>query len=179
MTHPSPTAAPPRPRRGKGIWLAGRPSAKPRPASGAPHGVPGQARGGIALTLAALLLAAPAGAQIIPTGYPAADIALTSALSDQRVFLTCTALEAKNHQTALDFWQSDVAAAVALLTEKGVPPAAITAFATAAQPENLALPPDTPFSEVRDYCHAQEHWFMRWSRRDFTELAVALPKAFE
>ncbi|WP_136645132.1 hypothetical protein [Tabrizicola sp. YIM 78059] len=49
----------------------------------------------------------------------------------------------------------------------------------AAAPETLALPPDTPYSEVARYCQAQTQWFMRWNRRDFIQLATALPEAFE
>ena len=127
---------------------------------------------------ALLLLATPSSAQIIPTGTPAADIALSQALADQRVFLTCTALDPDNHRIAVEFWQQDTAAAVAILTENSVPPEAIAAFTAAADPETVALPPDTPFAEVTDYCQAQPHWFMRWSRRDFTELARVLPEAF-
>jgi hypothetical protein len=133
--------------------------------------------GGLALALT-LALTPPATAQIIPTGTPAADIVLSRALADQRAFLTCTALDPDNHRMILDFWQADIAAAVAILTENAVPPEAIAAFTAAADPAALALPPDTPFAEVRDYCQAQTHWVMRMNRRDFTELAVALPEAF-
>lgn len=129
--------------------------------------------------LAALLLPLPALAQVIPTGTPAADILLSRAIADQRVFLTCTALDTENHQTALDFWQQDVAAAVTILTAHNVPPKAITAFTTAAQPENLLPAEDTSFAEVQHFCAAQDQWFQHWSRRDFTELAAQLPEAFE
>jgi hypothetical protein len=126
-----------------------------------------------------LCLALPATAQIIPTGTPAADIVLSQALADQRVFLTCTALDADNHRIALDLWQADVAAAVTLLKAKAIAPEAITAFTAAADPAALALPPDTPFAAVADYCRAQPQWFMRWTNRDFTELARALPEALK
>jgi hypothetical protein len=128
--------------------------------------------------LLALLLTTPTHAQIIPTGSPAADIVLSRALADQRVFLTCTALDPDNHRIARDFWQADVAAAVTVLTENAVPPEAIAAFTAAADPAALALPPDTPFAEVADFCQAQAKWFLRWNRRDFTELARQLPGAF-
>ena len=95
------------------------------------------------------------------------------------MFLTCTALDAKNHQIALDFWQADVATAVTLLTDHGTDPAAIAAFTTTAAPENLLPAEDTPFAEVQDFCISQEHWFQRWSRRDFTELAATLPGVLE
>ena len=189
MTRPTPKPAPEAPllpRRGEGMGV--RPPARPRP--GPEPGprpiqratrsgeIPGQARDGVIVALLALLLAPPAAAQIIPTGSPAADIVLSQALADQRVFLTCTALDPDNHRIILDFWRQDSAAAVAILTEHAVPPEAIAAFTAAADPAALALPPDTPFAEVRDYCQAQTHWFMRMNRRDFTELAVALPEAF-
>ncbi|WP_374647366.1 hypothetical protein [Tabrizicola sp.] len=131
----------------------------------------------LAFLAAVALLATPAAAQIIPTGSPTADILLTTALSEQRVFLTCTALDAADHQTALAFWQGDVDAALALLAERNVPAQAIQAFRAAARPEALMPAPDTPFAEVQEYCAAQENWPQRWQRRDFTELARALPEA--
>ena len=123
----------------------------------------------------ALCLALPASAQIIPTGSPAVDILLARALADQRVFLTCTALAAETHEAALDLWQADVTATVALLGEKAVAPDVITAFTAAADPATLALPADTPFAAVADYCRAQADWLTRWTSRDFTQLARALP----
>ena len=78
-------------------------------------------------------------------------------------------------QTALDFWQEDVAAAVTLLTKHGIPPEAIAAFTTAARPENMMPAPDTPFADVQAYCLGQDQWFMHWNRRDFTDLAATLP----
>ena len=186
-TPTAPTSASPPPRgEGPGVGgLAHRPDTNPRP--GPEPGprptprtmrqVPGQARDGIAFCLAAHLLPLSATAQIIPTGSPTADILLTTALSEQRVFLTCTALDAANHQTALTFWQGDVAAALALLTERNVPAEAIQAFRAAARPEALMPAPDTPFAEVQEYCAAQENWPQGWQRRDFTELARALPEA--
>jgi hypothetical protein len=140
--------------------------------------VPGQARDGVILTLLALLLATGASAQVVPTGTPAADIVLTQALADQRLFLTCTALEPQNHQLILDFWAADVAAATAILADNGVPEEAIAAFTQAALPENLMPAPDTPFATLREIC-SDPLWFQRMMRRDFTELAVQLPKALE
>ena len=157
MTHPSPTTLPQAPSLLRQSQRAGISS--------------------LSAVLVFALFAAPAFAQIVPTGSPAADIVLSQALADQRVFLTCTALEPESHRLIIDFWQADVAAAVAFLTEKGVPPEAIAAFTAAADPAALALPPDTPFAEVVDYCQAQTHWFIRMNRRDFTELARALPEA--
>ncbi|CAN1548146.1 hypothetical protein MCELHM10_02058 [Paracoccaceae bacterium] len=159
MTHPTPNTATSASPRGFG-----------RPLRLCLHGAP---------LLAALLLTTPTAAQVIPTGTPAADILLSRAISDQRVFLTCTALDPENHQTALDVWQQDVATAVTILTDHKVPPEAITAFTTAAQPENLLPPEDTAFAEVQHFCAAQDQWFQHWSRRDFTELAAQLPEAFE
>ncbi len=146
-------------------------SASPPPRGAGAGGRP------LALLAAVTLLATPAAAQIIPTGSPTADILLTTALSEQRVFLTCTALDAADHETALAFWQDDVGAALALLAERNVPAQAIQAFRTAARPEALMPAPDTPFAEVQEYCAAQDGWSRRWHRRDFTELARALPEA--
>lgn len=131
----------------------------------------------LAILAAVTLLVPPAAAQIIPTGSPTADILLTTALTEQRVFLTCTALDAADHETALAFWQDDVDAALALLTERNVPAQAIQAFRTAARPEALMPAPDIPFAEVQEFCAAQDDWPRRWQRRDFTQLARALPDA--
>ena len=158
MTNPAPTAAPeapPLPLCGEGSGVGGRP---------------------LAVLAALIFLPLSATAQVIPTGTPAVDILLSQAIADQRVFLTCTALDTANHQTALDFWQEDVAKAVTLLTAAKVPPDAIAAFTAAAAPENLLPAEGTPFAEVMDFCAAQDHWFEHWSRRDFTELAASLPK---
>lgn len=129
--------------------------------------------------LAALLLANAATAQIIPTGSPAADILLSTAITEQRAVLTCSALDPAIHQTALTAWQDDVAAAVAILAENGVPPAAIAAFQDAASVGNLLPAEDTPFAAVMAYCKAQDGWAARQGRGDFTELGRALPGAFE
>ncbi len=172
MTHPTPTAATTASPRGMG-----------RPRRVCIHGAPWLAAPLLTLLLTTPTLAQviPTGtpAQVIPTGTPAADILLSRAISDQRVFLTCTALDAENHQTALDFWQADIAAAVTLLTAQNIPPEAITAFTTAAAPENLLPPEDAPFADIQHFCAAQDQWFQHWSRRDFTELAAQLPGAFE
>jgi hypothetical protein len=129
--------------------------------------------------LAALLLANAATAQIIPTGSPAADILLSTAITEQRAVLTCSALQPATHQNALTLWQQDVAAAITVLTENGVPPAAITAFQDAASAANLMPAEDTPFAAVKAYCLAQNDWPTRLDRREVTELGRALPGAFE
>lgn len=157
MTHPTPTAATSAspPPRGEGLGV-----------------------GGLALALT-LLLTTPTLAQVIPTGTPAADILLSQAIADQRVFLTCTALDPDTHKIALDFWAADVAAAVTILQDHGVPPKAIAAFQTAAAPGAMLPAPDATFADIQAYCTAQDRWFRRWSTRDFTELALRLPGAFE
>lgn len=127
----------------------------------------------------AILVAAPACAQIVPTGSPTADILLSTAITEQRTILTCTALETTAHRIAVTAWQVEVAAAVAILTENGVPPGAITAFQDAARAENLLPGEGAPFAAVKAYCNAQENWFTRWNRGEFTELGRALPGAFE
>lgn len=155
MTHPTPAATPSAssPPRGAGLGLGG--------------------------VLLALALTSQATAQVIPTGTPAADILLSQAIADQRVFLTCTALDPDTHKIALDFWAADVAAAVTLLQDHKVAPEAIAAFQAAAAPKAMMPPADTPFAEVSEFCLAQDRWSMHWMRRDFTELAARLPEAFE
>lgn len=158
MTHPLPTTAPeapPLPLCGEGSGVGGRP---------------------LAVLAALILLPLSATAQVIPTGTPAVDILLSQAIADQRVFLTCTALDPANHQIALDFWQSDAAKAVTLLAAAKVPAEAIAAFTSAAAPDSLMPAEGTPFAEVMHFCASQDHWFDHWSRRDFTELAATLPK---
>jgi hypothetical protein len=129
--------------------------------------------------LAALLLATPATAQIIPTGSPAADILLSTAITEQRALLTCSALDPARHQNALTLWQQDVAAAITVMAENGVPPAAITTFQDAASAANLLPAEDTPFAAVQAYCQGQDDWPARLDLRDVTNLGRALPGAFE
>lgn len=164
MTHRTPTTARSASPRGMGD-----------PRRVRTHGAPLLGAPWLALTL---LLPLPTLAQVIPTGTPAADILLSQAIADQRVFVTCTALDPETHKIALDFWAADVAAAVTLLTANNVPPEAITAFQTAAAPENLLPAPDTPFADIQTFCTAQDRWFRHWTTRDFTELAAQLPGAF-
>lgn len=155
MTHPTPTAATSAspPPRGEGLGVGG--------------------------ILLALTLTTQATAQVIPTGTPAADILLSQAIADQRVFLTCTALDPDTHKIALDFWAADVAAAVTILQDHQVPAEAIAAFQAAAAPQALMPAPDTPFADVSTFCLAQDRWSMHWTTHDFTELAARLPEAFE
>jgi hypothetical protein len=140
--------------------------------------VPGQARDGVILTLLALLLTTPLSAQILPTGTPAADILLAQALAEQRLFHTCTALDPTTHQQLLDFWAADVAAAQGILAENGVAPEAIAAFTNAARSDALMPAPDTLFATLQQTC-SDPLLLQQMMRRDFTELAVQLPEAFE
>lgn len=193
MPHPTPTAAPeapPLPRRGEGLGVGGhrltprpRPGLEPGPRStpraNPTQKVPGQARDGVALALAALLLAAPAAAQIIPTGTPAADILLSQAIAEQRLFHTCSALDPQTHGFITDAWKADAAAAAAILAENNVPPEAIAAFAESARPENLLPAPETPFEDVVQLCTSKPDWQQDLQTLRFTVLALKLPQAFE
>ena len=193
MTHPSPTAATSAspPPRGEGLGVGGRPrhtTAKPRPDTelgprqipfSAAREVPGRGRDSIAPCLAALLLASPLSAQIIPTGSPKADILLTTALNEQRAFLTCSSLDAYSHGFIVDNWTRDSAAAVATLTEHKVPPEAIAAFQMAAKLENLLPAPDTPIEDVIRFCDGFPDWQVTYARLGFTILSLKLPGAFQ
>jgi hypothetical protein len=133
------------------------------------------------LLIAAPVLAGlclPALAQIVPTGTPAADILLSHALVEHRVFLTCSALDPQAHQQIVQNWQRDVAAAAAALAAAGVPQDAITAFTTAARPENLLPATDTPFDAVKALCDNNPDWQARYDQLNLTILALKLPQAF-
>ncbi|AZL58611.1 hypothetical protein EI545_07040 [Tabrizicola piscis] len=129
--------------------------------------------------LAALLLATPTFAQIIPTGSPAADILLTQALAEQRVFLTCSSLDGLAHPLIVQGWQSDAAAAIATLAANNVQAEAIAAFTRAAQPESLLPAEDTPYAEVKQYCDAHPDWQTTYGRLNFTVLELKLPQVFQ
>ena len=192
MTHPAPTTrpqAPPLPLRGEGMGVGGqrliprpRPGPEPGPrfpTSASPtQKVPGQARDGVAFALA-LLLATPAAAQIIPTGTPAADILLSQAITEQRLFHTCSALDPQTHGFLTEAWTEDAAAAAAILADNNVPSEVIAAFTAAAATEALLPAPDIPFESVRQLCGADPDWIGRVNRLDFIRLATDLPKAFE
>lgn len=127
----------------------------------------------------ALAMGGPAAAQIIPTGTPAADILLARALADQQMLFTCSSLDAETHAAVVLGWRQDASAASAILAANNVPADAIATFTTAAAPENLLPAPDTPYSEVKQFCDAYPDWPARWEKQDFVPLAVALPKAFQ
>jgi hypothetical protein len=129
--------------------------------------------------LAALLLATPTAAQIIPTGTPAADILLSQAIAEQRVFLTCSALDPATHALIAETWQGDVAAAAAILAENNVPPEAIAAFTMAARPEKFLPAPDTPFEDVMQLCTSNPDWTKDLFSFRFTILAQQLPQVFQ
>jgi hypothetical protein len=155
MTHPTPTAttsASP-PPRGEGMGVGG-------------------------LALALTLLATPAFAQIIPTGTPAADILLSKAITEHRVFLTCSALDPALHDLIVRNWREDITAATAILTANNVPPESIAAFTTAADPKALLPAADIPFAEVKELCATHADWQTTRALLNFTVLELKLPGAF-
>jgi hypothetical protein len=126
-----------------------------------------------------LLLTTPATAQVIPTGSPAADILLSQALTEHRVFLTCSALDPATHAQIAENWQRDVTAAAAILAANNVPPEAVTAFTTAARPQNLMPGPDTPWAEVQALCATYPDWQATYFQLNLTLLDLKLPGAFQ
>ncbi|KAF0116270.1 MAG: hypothetical protein FD150_440 [Rhodobacteraceae bacterium] len=155
MTHTTPTAATSAspPPRGEGMGVGG--------------------------VLLALALTTPALAQVIPTGTPAADILLSQAIAEHRVFLTCSALDPALHQQILTNWQRDTAAAAAILKTHNVPPEAIAAFTTAADPKALMPTEDTPWAEVKGLCDTHPDWQQRYFQFNLILLDLKLPAAFE
>ena len=182
MSHPAPTAATrTAPQlRGEGPGAGGRPlsASRPEPGPRPVPKVPGQARGGAIIALLATLLTTPAAAQVIPTGSPAADILLSQAIAEHRVFLTCSALDPLTHRQILTNWQKDTSAAVAILTTHNVPPEAITAFTTAAEPAALMPAEDTPWAEVKGLCDTHPAWQKTYYEFNLTILELKLPEAF-
>lgn len=134
--------------------------------------------GGLALALT-IALTTQATAQVIPTGTPAADILLSQAIAEHRVFLTCSALDPLTHQQILANWQKDTAAAVAILKTHDVPPEAITAFTKAADPAALMPTEDTPWAEVQGLCATQPDWQKIYNEFHLTILELKLPGAFQ
>ena len=124
-------------------------------------------------------LTSPATAQVIPTGTPAADILLSQAVAEHRVFLTCSALDPLTHQQILTNWQKDIAAATAILTAHTVPQDAITAFTRAADPAALMPSDDAPWAEVKSLCDTQPDWLETYQDRDLTILDQNLPGVFQ
>ena len=133
--------------------------------------------GGLALALA-ITLTTQATAQVIPTGTPAADILLSQAITEHRVFLTCSALDPATHARIADTWQRDVTAAAAILTANKVPPEAIAAFSTAAAPNALMPGAETPWAAVKGLCDTHSDWQTRLAQFDFTLLGQRLPQVF-
>ena len=138
---------------------------------------PSMGVGGLALVLA--LLTTPTQAQIIPTGSPAADILLTQALAEHRVFLTCSSLDSTTHPIIVKNWQRDVDAATATLTANNVAAEVIAAFTTAAKPANLLPAPDTPYEDVLQICAAQPNWQESYGLLNITILELKLPRVFK
>jgi hypothetical protein len=151
MTHPTHTAATSSPLRRVRI-----------------HGAP----------ILALLLAAPAAAQVIPTGTPAADILLSQAITEHRVFLTCSALDPATHAQITENWQRDITSAAAILTANKVPPEAITAFTAAADPATLMPADDTPWADIKALCDTHPDWQRTYFQFNLTVLDLKLPGAF-
>ena len=164
MTHPTPTAATSAspPPRGEGLGVGGQ-SRRVRI-----HGAP----------ILALLPTTPTLAQVIPTGSPAADILLSQAIAEHRVFLTCSALDPATHAEILANWQRDTTSAAAILTANNVPPEAITAFTTAADPAALMPASDTPWSDVQSLCATRPDWQSAYYQFNLTILDLKLPGAF-
>jgi hypothetical protein len=134
--------------------------------------------GGLALALT-IALTTPTLAQIIPTGSPAADILLSQAITEHRVFLTCSALDPQLHSQILTNWLRDTAAAVAILTTNKVPPEAITAFSTAADPAALVPAEETPWADVKALCDTRPDWMKSYFELNFTVLDLKLTGAFQ
>lgn len=126
-----------------------------------------------------LLLVTPALAQVVPTGTPAADILLSQAIAEHRVFLSCSALDPQLHRQIVTNWQRDIADATAILNAQNVPTEAITAFTTAADPAVLMPSEDTPWAEVKGLCDTHPDWQKSYFQFNVIFLHLKLPAAFQ
>jgi hypothetical protein len=131
------------------------------------------------VALVLTLLATSAAAQIVPTGTPAADILLSQAIAEHRIFLICSSLDPTTHARILADWQRDVTDAAAILAANAIPAEAITAFQAAAEPANLLPAADTPFADVKQLCDGSPDWQTRYAQANLTRLHLKLPQAFE
>lgn len=130
------------------------------------------------LALAALL-ATPLSAQVVPTGSPAADILLSQAIAEHRVFLTCSALDPETHARILADWQADVASATAILAAHNMPGETVAAFTTAADPQVLMPGDDTPWAEVQALCATRTDWRQAYDSRDRIILDLILAEVLK
>lgn len=155
----------------------------PRPTPSATLEVPDQARDGLFLLLVAaltlLLLTTPTHAQILPTGSPAADILLSQAITEHRVFLTCSALDPETHARISADWQADITSAKAILASHDVPPETVAAFTAAADPQALMPPPDTAWAEVQALCATRSDWRQAYDNLDRVMLDLKLVGVLE
>lgn len=131
----------------------------------------------LSIALAALpTLAWSEGA--IETGNSVADGLIETAISEQRVFFTCSSLSARTHTFVVDGWRVDVTKAVEILTKNGVAPQAIAGFLATADVNALRLAPETPFSDLITFCSAHPDWETALFQLRYTALELSLPKAF-
>ncbi len=127
-----------------------------------------------AATLAAATLASPAAAQ----GQTlTVQRVLNTALAEQRVFHTCGVLDPEGYGFLLQGWQSMTEDTLAYLETAGFPPAMRDAFAEAADPEALRLPPETPFAEVIAFCNDNPTWMRQLVQYRMTILPQAIEAA--
>lgn len=125
------------------------------------------------------VLATPLSAQVIPTGTPAADILLSQAIAEHRVFLTCSALDPQTHALVLADWQADIASAAAILASHNVPADTVAAFTAAADPVVLMPSEDTPWAEVTSLCATRPDWRQAYDTLDRVILDLKLMGALE
>ncbi|MCB6178533.1 hypothetical protein LHP98_10360 [Rhodobacter sp. Har01] len=128
----------------------------------------------VPLALIGIVCGLPAVAQDRAAAY---GQVLDRAMTEFRVFLTCTALEPSAQASVRDIWKKQVTETLAVLANNGVSPPNLVAFTASALPGSLTLPPDTPFSEVIAFCAEDPDWMQRLVRLEFTRLPQALAKA--
>jgi len=165
-----------------GLTPTAAPEAPPLPLRGEGMGVGGHFRRvrihGAPWLALAITLTTQAAAQVIPTGTPAADILLSQAIAEHRVFLTCSALDPATHAQILADWQRDTTAAVTILKTHNTPPEAITAFHHSPVRKPDARPRHSLGRSHGPLCHPSRLADQLWSaglHRPGTDAPAGLP----
>jgi hypothetical protein len=114
----------------------------------------------------------------IETGNIAADTLIRDALIEQRIFMTCSALDATVHGYLTTTLADMVAKSAESLRRAGVANKMIAQFEAAMTPVALMPDADLSFADAVDLCNANPDWADRYARLDFILLDFRLREVF-
>ena len=95
------------------------------------------------------------------------------AIEEQRIFLNCSALDARMNGDLLRFWREDVADAAKVIAQSMALRTYLSEFVRDTALSNIVLP-DGPVSERIAFCAKQGDWQGRYNRFDFIILKFRL-----